>query len=211
MKDIVLAGSGGLAKEIKWLIDECNKVEPRWNILGWISKEPKGTLVAGLPVLGDDDWVINYEKPIDVAICVGNGRIRKIIAEKYRKNINVSFPNIIAPDATISDSVHLGVGCIIAAKSVFTVDINVGNFMICNYSCTVGHDCSFGDYVTLLPASHISGTVSLGECSSVGVGANIIQGISIGENTFIGAGATVVRNIPSNCTAVGVPARPLEK
>ena len=32
--------------------------------------------------------------------------------------------------------------------------------------------------------------------------------IEIGENSIIGAGAVVSKSIPSNCTAVGVPAKP---
>ncbi|HHU03083.1 MAG TPA: hypothetical protein GXZ91_08160 [Christensenellaceae bacterium] len=38
-------------------------------------------------------------------------------------------------------------------------------------------------------------------------GSQIIQGLTIGENTIVGAGAVVVRDLPANCTAVGVPAQ----
>ena len=211
MKDIVLVGSSGFAKEVRWLIEECNSDDKRWNILGWISKEPPGTIVAGLPVLGDDDWLIDYQKPIDVAISVGNGFLRRKIVERYVKNQNISFPNIIAPSAQMSRSVDLGVGCIVTAQSIFTVDIKIGDFLISNLASTIGHDCKIGNYVTLFPGVHVSGNVTLGDCTSVGTGANIIQGLTVGENSFIGAGAAVVKNIPSNCTAVGIPAKPLVK
>ena len=32
MKDIVIVGSGGLAKELAFLIDEINKVNKIWNL-----------------------------------------------------------------------------------------------------------------------------------------------------------------------------------
>lgn len=53
--------------------------------------------------------------------------------------------------------------------------------------------------------------VTIGDGVTIGMGANIIQGCRIGEYSTIGAGAAVIRDIPSYCTAVGVPARPLEK
>ena len=44
----------------------------------------------------------------------------------------------------------------------------------------------------------------------MGTGSKIIQGLSVGMNTFVGAGAVVVRNLPPDCTAVGVPAKPIK-
>ena len=83
--------------------------------------------------------------------------------------------------------------------------------MICNLASTIAHDCVIKDYVTIYSGVHIAGNVILGECVSVGIGTNIIQGLSIGDNTFIGAGAVVVKDLPANCTAVGIPAKPMEK
>lgn len=210
-RDIVIIGSGGLAREVKWLIEECNKEEDRWNILGWISKDEPGRIIDGLPVLGDDDWLIEKKAPIDVAVSIGNGDIRKKVVEHLKQNDNIFFPVIIAPSAELSDSVNLGEGTIVTAKNVLTVDIEIGKFFFCNLACTVGHDCRFDDYVTLNPGVNISGNVNIGECATIGTGASVIQGLSIGKNTTVGAGAVVVRDIPSDCTAVGIPARPMEK
>lgn len=210
-KDIAIIGSGGLAREVRWLIEECNKYQNRWNILGWISKDEPGTIIAGLPVLGDDDWLIEHDMPIDVAVSVGNGMLRKKIVSYLKRNSEISFPVIVSPTAELSDSVKLGEGSIITSKCILTVDMTIGKFFFCNLACTVGHDCVFENYVTLNPGVNVSGNVTLRECVTIGTGTAIIQGLTIGENTVIGAGASVVRDIPANCTAVGVPAKPLEK
>jgi acetyltransferase-like isoleucine patch superfamily enzyme len=34
--------------------------------------------------------------------------------------------------------------------------------------------------------------------------------LTIGENTIIGAGAVVSKSLPANCTAVGIPAKPIK-
>jgi acetyltransferase-like isoleucine patch superfamily enzyme len=39
----------------------------------------------------------------------------------------------------------------------------------------------------------------------------IIGDVTIGDNVIIGAGSVVVKDIPSNCIAVGNPARVVEK
>lgn len=45
----------------------------------------------------------------------------------------------------------------------------------------------------------------------VGVGAIIIGNVTIGDNVNIGAGAVVVKDVPSNVTVVGQPARYINK
>ncbi|HEY9245409.1 MAG TPA: DapH/DapD/GlmU-related protein, partial [Candidatus Methanoperedens sp.] len=41
----------------------------------------------------------------------------------------------------------------------------------------------------------------------LGAGAIILPGVTIGDNSIIGAGAVVTKDIPSNCVAMGVPAK----
>ncbi len=208
-KDLVIVGAGGMAKEVRWVIEDLNQSSEKWNVLGWISKEPPGSIVAGLPVLGDDNWLLEHNSPIDVVIAIGNGALRKQIAENYKQNTYISYPSIIAPSAEVSPYVKLGIGTVIMNQSLLTVDINVGDFFLCNYGCTVGHDCQFDDFVTLNPGAHISGAVHIGECSSVGVGASVLQGLSIGKNSMIGAGAVLINEIGDDLTVVGIPARPI--
>lgn len=51
----------------------------------------------------------------------------------------------------------------------------------------------------------------LGNNIFIGAGAKIIGGISIGDNVKIGANAVVVKSLPSNVTAVGIPAKIINK
>ncbi len=51
----------------------------------------------------------------------------------------------------------------------------------------------------------------IGRNCLIGTGAFIMGGITIGDNVRIGANAVVLTDIPSNSTAVGVPARILNK
>jgi acetyltransferase-like isoleucine patch superfamily enzyme len=44
----------------------------------------------------------------------------------------------------------------------------------------------------------------------IGLHCIILAGVTIGENSIIGAGALVANDIPPNCIAVGVPAKPVK-
>jgi serine O-acetyltransferase len=48
---------------------------------------------------------------------------------------------------------------------------------------------------------------TIGSNVLIGTGAKILGNIKVEDNVKIGANAVVLQNIPSNCTAVGVPAR----
>ncbi len=47
--------------------------------------------------------------------------------------------------------------------------------------------------------------------TGTGLGSSVMQLVHIGENTVKEAGSVVINNLPSNCTAVGVPAKPVKK
>ncbi len=72
-----------------------------------------------------------------------------------------------------------------------------------------------GSNLTLMPGVTIgeagNGTPILGDNVAIGSSAIVIGAITIGDNVNIGAGAVVTRNLPANCTAVGVPAKPLPR
>jgi serine acetyltransferase len=61
-----------------------------------------------------------------------------------------------------------------------------------------------------MPSVNVSGEVKIEQGVYVGTGAKIINLLEIGENTIIGAGAVVSKSLPANCTAVGIPAKPIK-
>lgn len=209
MKDIVIIGAGGFGRETAWLIEDINKKNLEWNILGFVDDNPsiQGKEINGYKVVGDIDWLNNQE--LYVVNAIGDPIIKKKVNDrlKYSKN---KYPVLVHPSVICSDRVTIGEGSIICAGNIITVDIVIGNHVIVNLDCTLGHDCVIGNYSTILPSVNISGFVKISECVSVGTGSAIIQGISVGENTIIGAGSVVVKDLPSNCTAVGSPAKPIK-
>ena len=202
MKDLVIVGNGGFAKEVKWLVDRINAKNPTWNFLGFIDTD-----INNSNVIGDDNYVMNYHKELYVAIAIGTSIIRERIYNKYKANSNIKFANLIDPNVIMSDRISFGEGNIVCAGTIITVDIAIGNCNIINLDCTIAHDDVIENFVTVNPSVNVSGNVKLSSCCNIGTGTKIIQGLVIGDRSIVGAGAVVNRDIPENCTAVGVPAK----
>lgn len=212
MKDLIIIGASGFGREVSWLVERINKIQDEWNLLGFIDDDPElfGKTIDGYKVLGGCLVLTKY--PDAYVICaIAASSIRKKVIQRIRElNANVQFAILIDPTVEISKRVKLGIGNIICAHSILTVDISLGNHVIINLDCTVGHDAKIHDFVTLYPSVNVSGKTNIGECVEIGTGTQIIQGKTIGNNSVIGAGAVVVRDIPDNCTAVGMPAKPIK-
>lgn len=211
-KALVIIGAGGFAREVQWLAEEINSCMPQWELLGFIDDDirKKGQVINGLPILGDMEWFSEHSEPVNVAFAVGNPSGRKKLVERFSRNLNAGFPNLIHPSVKLSSSVHMGTGNIICSGALFTTNIELGSFNIINLGCTVGHDVFVGDYCTIAPAANISGNVRINNMCEIGTNSCIIQNVSIGETSTIGAGSVVIRDIPPGCTAVGVPAKPIK-
>ncbi|MCL2051073.1 MAG: acetyltransferase [Lachnospiraceae bacterium] len=208
-KDIVVVGAGGQGREVMWQLNELNKETGNYNILGFIDADPalKEKVINGFPVIGNEEWLLSRKNDTCVIICIANPKTRKKIYQKLKINPSLSFPNFFAKNVTCSEFVTFGQGGVFCPADILTVNIKVGDFVIINSACTIGHDTVIEDFVTIYPGAVISGNVRIGAECEIGTGAKIIQGKTIGANTVIGAGAVVTKDLPPDCTAVGVPAK----
>lgn len=210
MKDIVILGANGFAKDVLWLLEELNEEHREWNILGFIDAVPGEEPVPGYGILGNDDWLLQYPHPVNVACGLGSPSLRKNVIKKYQ-GYQISFPNLISGRATVSKHIRIGEGCIICPGVLIAPNVILGNFVSLNLGCTLGHDAELEHFIMVNPGAHISGNVLVGAGSEIGTGACIIQGKRLGPETVVGAGTVIIRDIPGHCTVVGNPGRILER
>ena len=212
MNDLIIIGASGFGREVAWLVERINKEIPTWNLLGFMDDnyEIRNKEINGYRVLGTTNDIDRY--PYVYFVCaVGASKTReKIISKMKMINPDVLFGTVIDPTVEKSDYVTIGEGTIVCAHTIITTNISIGNHVIINLDCTIGHDAVLEDFVTLYPSVNVSGMTNIGHGVELGTGMQIIQGKNVGEYSIAGAGAVVVRDIPSNCTAVGSPAKPIK-
>ncbi|MEG5174220.1 serine O-acetyltransferase [Microcoleus sp. B3-D7] len=93
--------------------------------------------------------------------------------------------------------------------------IGRGVFIDHGMGVVIGETAIVGDYAVIYQGATIGGTgkeigkrhPTLGENVVVGAGAKVLGNIQIGNNARIGAGSVVLRDVPSDCTVVGIPGR----
>ena len=86
--------------------------------------------------------------------------------------------------------------------------IDHGMGIVFGETCEIGDNCTIYHGVTLGGTGKDTGKrhPTLGNNVLIGAGTKVLGPVYIGDNARIGAGSVVLRNLPANCTAVGVPA-----
>ncbi len=209
MKNIVIIGAGGFAREVQWLIEDINKVYNEWNIIGFLDKDidTKDKMLNGNIIIGDfKDIKEMYLENLYYVCCIADNELRKKLVSHAEK-LNMIPATLIHPSVIMSEFVEIGKGSIICAGTILTVNIEIGEYSIINLDCTIGHDTIIENYTTILPSVNISGGVIVEKLVTIGTGSFLIQNIKIGKKSYIGAGSVVISDVPENVTVVGSPAR----
>jgi len=207
MKNIAVIGSGGLATEIKYLIDAINRDKPQWNFLGFVDnwgKQKGDEIIDGYKIIGTTEYLNSVKEELFTVIAIGNPQHIKDVAEKIHNPL-VKFANLIHPSAEIN-STDIGYGNIISFGTFIACNVKIGNFNFFNTMCAVGHDTSIGSFNVFNPRSQISGSVHIGDVNFWGMNSSIMQGKKVGNNNKIGASSFVIRNVKDNESLFGIPA-----
>jgi serine O-acetyltransferase len=93
--------------------------------------------------------------------------------------------------------------------------IGQGVFIDHGMGVVIGETAIVGNYALIYQGVTLGGTgkesgkrhPTLGENVVVGAGSKVLGNIQLGNNVRVGAGSVVLRDVPSDCTVVGVPGR----
>jgi sugar O-acyltransferase (sialic acid O-acetyltransferase NeuD family) len=215
--NVAVVSSGGMAREVAWLISQCNNANPsRYNFCCFIDDniDNQGKILNNYPIYSFEQAKKEFTD-LNVVVAFGDPKVR----EKYVnlcKNLSLGFDSVIHPRIEISEFISFGAGVVICSGNILTTNISLGNFIQINLNCTIAHDVILGDYSTLAPGVHVSGWVHIGKRVYIGTGANIINGtwkdpLIIGDDAIIGAGACVTKSLEGGKTYLGIPAKLINK
>lgn len=204
-RKLAVIGAGGHGK----VVSELAAALGTYGEIVFLDDRAQGS-INGFPVIGTTLLLENSLSPeqFDIAVAVGNNRIRRQIAEKAAA-LGFALPVLIHPGAYVSPSATVGQGGVVMAKAVVQAGSVLKDGVIVNTAATVDHDCLLDAFVHISPGAHLSGNTHIGEESWIGTGACSRQQIRIGSRATIGAGAVIVCDIPDGMTVAGNPAKPL--
>ncbi|MGB8699683.1 MAG: serine O-acetyltransferase [Thermosynechococcaceae cyanobacterium] len=171
-------------------------------------------LWSGLQAIASDFRIIFERDPaarngLEVLLCYPGFHalvLHRFAHELHRLQLPV-IPRLIAHIGRFLTGIEIHPGAAIG-KGVF-IDHGMG--------VVIGETAIVGDYTLIYQGATLGGTgkeigkrhPTLGQQVVVGAGAKILGNIQIGDCVRIGAGSIVLRDVPSDCTVVGVPGRNL--
>lgn len=205
MRDLVLIGASGLAREVMAMR------QPAQRVVGVLDDDPAlhGHSIGGVEVLGGLE--LAAQLPWTLSLCVGHGAARRAIVERLAAS-GVGperYATLVDDSAVVADNCLIGRGSIILAGCVLTADVVVGRHVVMMPNCTLTHDDIVDDYVTFAAGVAVGGVARIGEAAYLGMNASVRQRVSIGPDATIGMGAVVLGDVPGGQTWAGVPAREL--
>ena len=209
MKRIVIIGAGGHGREVADILRQ-QRGQSIGVVLGFVDDNLSlhGSMLDGLPVLGDLNWLHEDSDAKDVSVicAIGEPAVSRRVVSRA-SGYGLEFANAVSTSSTVSEFSKLGRGVMVFPGVAVNTGAVIEDHSILNLSATVSHDTKVGRHTNINPGAHLAGNVTVGEGCYIGMGANVLQGVSIGEWSIVGAGAVVTTDLPANVTAVGVPAR----
>lgn len=206
MRNLVIIGASGFAREIYDLAHYCYGNDPDFRVKGFLSDGPSDIESRGYPpVLAT---VSGYSvQPDDVFFCA----IGKVTDRKKTVEIILAkggtFINLIHPTSVISPSVKIGTGVGIKAFCVIASDASVGDYTFLQSSVIMGHDVQIGRYCQVNSHTFFAGCSKVNDLATVNAGVKVVQSVEIGKLSVVGMGSVVLNRVKEGTTVFGSPAR----
>jgi sugar O-acyltransferase (sialic acid O-acetyltransferase NeuD family) len=203
--DVLIIGAGGHGRVVLDILHAVGTYNP----IGFVDADPalSGTTIGGLPVLGPTNLLPKLRKQVQGGIvAIGDNRMRLRYAALMAEH-QIPLINAIHPTAAVSASASIGRNIVLCAGAIVGTEAILADSVIVNSNAVVEHECVIGPGAHIAPGALLAGRVRIGDAAFIGLGAKIIQCLSIGDGAVIGAGAVVLRDVPTQATAIGIPAQ----
>ncbi|GAA1789078.1 acetyltransferase [Planosporangium flavigriseum] len=210
MRDLVIVGAGGFARETAAAVAAINEVTPTWRLRGFL--DDNEALHGRCPYL--DVPVLDCveaagEMQAEVVVCVGNPHdyaarmriVRRLALPPDR------YATIVHPSAHVPAGCVVGHGSVLLAQVVLTAQVRVGAHVSVMPQVVLTHNDVVEEYATVASGVRLGGAVRVARGAYLGAGALVRESVTIGAWSQIGLGTVVLRDVPAGQVWAGNPAR----
>ena len=168
--------------------------------------EKQNKMYCGVLISGTSDLLLDLESP-SVIIGIAFPNIKYQLIQKLAVNPSIQYPTLVSNKSWISNQVTLGQGSIIYPGCSINYGSIIGDFVVMNMNCAVGHHVELGNFSSLAPGVNLGGHTKVGEGVDLGIGCATIQNLSIGDYSIIGGQTMVTKDVAARRVVVGVPGK----
>ena len=109
-EDIAIYGAGGLGRELALMIQQINRTQDQWNIIGFFDDGLKrDDKIDSWKIVGGLSEACQWKQPLAIVIAIADPQVRAALASKL-KSTNLTFPTLIHPTCNRGDEQRNQIG-----------------------------------------------------------------------------------------------------
>lgn len=203
-------GAGGTGREVYGLILRDSKYFSAFEKIVFVDDVIGVEKIDGIEVFTFQQIKEYFlQKDIRFLIALGDPDAREKVYNKIKEN-GYLLSTWIHPKAEIAHSVTMGEGVIIM-DAYIDVNVNVGNNTFIYYKAAIGHDSVVKENCIIGAGAFVGGHSTIEKNVYFGPGAAVRDRIHIGECAVIGLNSAVYKDVPNGCSAIGNPAKVIQR
>ncbi len=152
MFQIIIIGSGAVARQTLSLIYMINSVKMEYEVIGFLDDFADSMEMRTVPYLGKIADFVNY-KCCSFVIAIADPRIREKVYGDL-EYLSCRLPNLLHPNIVLDPFCNIDwnkiKGNIINANTIIGCDVILGNNNLINYGCILAHNTKIGNHNTIM-------------------------------------------------------------
>lgn len=205
-KKLIVVGTGGLGRIVHDVLSQDSEVRREYALAGFLDTRADVELPPELEgnVLGSP---LSYVPQADEVFipAIGDPQWRqKLLAPLIAKG--AAFYSYTR-QASVAARVRIGQGVFLTPGAVISTDCEIGDYSYIDTYVILGHDVKMGAHCMVGAMSFLAGGVHVEDCVAIHPRATIAKGITLGQGCTVGIGSVVIKNVSSQSTVFGNPAR----